>query len=90
MSSSKGIFTGLITILPITGGTMPTIIVRGGTYAPSKTVSFNSFSISAIPPDYGFNTPLVTQQITNGGIFQPKIYISDVPSRFDVLSTGGL
>jgi hypothetical protein len=86
----KGKFTGLITILPITGGTLPTIIVRGGEYSPVITVPFNSLSLSSIPLDYGFANGLTRNVLSIGGSFKPKIYISDVPNGFDILSTGGL
>ena len=81
-------FTGLISILPITGGRIPSITVGGGIYRPTKTVaaiaSGTNYYLDAtqLPYDWGF------YRDDNPDAYSPTIYVSGIPLRFDVLSSG--
>ena len=80
-----GTFTGLISLIPVTGQTYPTPLVGGGTYAPVVTAPavFNgstySLANSSLPYDWGF--------ASNGGVYSATIYVSNLPSTADILGT---
>ena len=82
-----GTFTGLISLIPVTGQTFPTtnLQIGGGTYAPVVTAPavFNGTTYSldptTLPYDWGF--------ASNGGVYSATLYVSNLPSTADILGS---
>ena len=82
-----GTFTGLISLIPVTGQTFPTanLQVGGGTYAPVVTAPavFNGTTYSldpaTLPYDWGF--------ASNSGVYSATLYVSNLPSTADILGS---
>jgi hypothetical protein len=81
-------FTGVIKILPTTGGVLPYIGIGGGDYQPTVFVnsirSGTNYSLDAtqLPYDWGF------YRSNRPESYKPTIYAVGLPSGVDILATG--